>query len=389
MAGVAHPRTLTSPLRMAVDGLVFEVAQHADNDALRALLRDNPLPGWVSLSYEREPNYFLATTLEGDVQQTMIARETTTGRIVGVFSRSEFDAFINGREQRVGYLGQLRVDPAYQGQVRRLRQGYEACRTLLHQSGRAPFYLTSIVTANERARRLLLAGLPGLPTYRALAPFSTLVLPTRQFAARAGKSDMSVRQATVADLPQIAALLQRRYRRYQCAPIWTEEALRSPERCRGLTIEDFFVAESAGSMVGCAALWDQQSFKQQVVRGYSARVRRWRRLFNVFALLSGLPRLPAIDATLRLVYLSHLAVANDEPKVLKALIKTVGADARRRGHDLLTFGLAEAHSLLPLVKRRFRHFEYHSLLCLVYWEDSKAAAEALDGRPVHAEIATL
>ncbi len=389
MAGVAHPRTLTSPLRMAVDGLVFEVAQHADDDALRALLRDNPLPGWVWLSYEREPNYFLATTLEGDVQQTMIARETTTGRIVGVFSRSEFEAFINGREQRVGYLGQLRVDPAYQGQVRRLRQGYEACRTLLHQSGRAPFYLTSIVAANERARRLLLAGLPGLPTYRELAPFSTLVLPTRQFAARVGKSDMGVRQATVADLPQIAALLQRRYRRYQCAPVWTEEALRSPERCRGLTIEDFFVAKNARTMVGCAALWDQQSFKQHVVRGYSAHVRRWRRLFNVFAPLVGLPRLPAIGRSLRLVYLSHLAVANDEPEVMKALIEAVGADARRRGCGLITLGLAEGHPLLPLVKRRFRHFEYHSLLCLVYWEDGGPVAASLDARPVHVELAML
>lgn len=389
MAGVAHLRALTSPLRMAVDGLVFEVAQHADDDALRALLRHNPLPGWVSLSYEREPNYFLATTLEGDVQQTMITRETTTGRIVGVFSRSEFDAFINGREQRVGYLGQLRVDSAYQGHVRRLRQGYEACRTLLHQNGRAPFYLTSIVTANERARRLLLAGLPGLPTYRELAPFSTLVLPTRQFVARAGKSGMSVRRATVADLPQIAALLQRCYRRFQCAPIWTEEALRSPERCRGLTIEDFFVAESAGTLVGCAALWDQQSFKQHVVRGYSARVRRWRRLLNVFAPLVGLPCLPAIDTTLHLVYLSHLAVANDEPEVMKALIKTVGANAHRRNYGLITLGLAEGHPLLPLVKRRFRHFEYHSLLCLVYWEDGAQAATSLNARPVHVELAML
>ncbi len=373
---------------MAIDGLVFEVAQHADEEALRALLRDNPLPGWVSLSYEREPNYFLATTLEGDVQQTMIARETTTGRVGGVFSRSEFDAFINGREQRMGDLGQLRVDPAYQGQVRRLRQGYEACRTLLHQSGRAPFYLTSIVAANERARRLLLAGLPGLPTYDELGLYSTLVLPTRQFAVHRG-TDPCVRRATTADLPQIAALLQRLYRRYQCAPVWTEAALRSPERCRGLNIGDFFVAESAGAMVGCAAFWDQQSFKQHVVRGYSARVRRWRRLLNVFAPLVGLPRLPAIDATLRLVYLSHLAVANDEPEVLKGLIKTVGAHARRRGYALMTLGLAEGHSLLPLVKRRFRHFEYHSLLCLVYWDDGAQAAAALDARPVHVELAML
>ncbi|MDH3451290.1 MAG: hypothetical protein OEN20_02640, partial [Gammaproteobacteria bacterium] len=265
MAGVAHPGAVINRPAMQADGLVFETARDTDDDALRTLLRDNPLPGWVSVSFEREPSYFPGATVEGDVHETIVARESASGRIVGAFGRSEFNAFVNGCEQRVGYLGQLRVDPAYLGRVRRLRQGFEACRTLLHEGGGARFYLTSILAANQPARRLLLAGLPGMPTYRELSGFSTLVLPTRRMHARRKGADVRVRRATIGDVPEVAALLQQQYRRYQCAPVWNEPALRSRERCRGLEAGDLFVAERSGLVVGCAGLWDQQSFKQQVV----------------------------------------------------------------------------------------------------------------------------
>jgi hypothetical protein len=366
---------------------VFETARDTDDDALRALLRDSPLPGWVSLSFEREPSYFPSVTVEGDVHETMIARETSTGRIVGAFGRAEFDAFVNGREQRVGYLSQLRVDPTYRGRVRRLRQGFEACRKLLHKNGRAPFYLTSILAANRRARRLLLAGLPGLPTYREITGFSTLVLPTNRVRHKATVA--RVRRATVDDVPEVAALLQRQYCRYQCAPVWSEALLRSSDRCHGLEAGDFFVAERGKSIVGCASLWDQQSFKQQVVRGYSAAVQRWRRLANLFSPLAGLPSLPSVGTALRLVYLSHLAVEDDEPEIMAALVQAVRTDAKRRGQHLLVLGLSERHPLLAPLKRRFRYLEYNSLLCLVHWEDGAEAAAALDDRPPHVELAML
>jgi len=47
----------------------------------------------------------------------VVAREPT-GRPVGLFSRSERTAFVNGVPARVGYLGQLRLDAAYRGSCR-------------------------------------------------------------------------------------------------------------------------------------------------------------------------------------------------------------------------------------------------------------------------------
>ena len=38
-----------------------ELATSADDADLRRMLRENPMPGAISVSFEREPNYFIGT----------------------------------------------------------------------------------------------------------------------------------------------------------------------------------------------------------------------------------------------------------------------------------------------------------------------------------------
>jgi hypothetical protein len=51
----------------------LRLATPTDDAALRQLLRDNPMPGNISLSYEREPSYFLAARVDGPLSQTIIS----------------------------------------------------------------------------------------------------------------------------------------------------------------------------------------------------------------------------------------------------------------------------------------------------------------------------
>jgi hypothetical protein len=190
-------------------------------------------------------------------------------------------------------------------------------------------------------------------------------------------------------LDEIAACLQRNYARYALAPYWTADDLASPERCRGLRPEDFYVALRSDRVVGCLALWDQRAFKQHVVHGYAPGVGRWRRQINLAARLLSLPHLPAPGAALAEAALSHAASDDDDPAVLLALIAAARAEARRRGLEVVTLGLARRNPMLRAVQAAFRHLEYRSVLYLVHWQDGRAAAAALDDRPVHLEAATL
>lgn len=367
-----------------VGDLVVEPATPEDEPELRRLLRDNPMDGEIRVSLEREPNAFLAAAVEGEPHHTIVAREIAGGGIVGMGSRSVWNAFVNGEPRRLGYLSQLRVDRAFRGQKRLLTAGYDLIRSF-RAPGETPFDVTSIVADNQVARRLLSAGLPGIPLYREIEPFATLILPAGRPRRAGGK--VRVERGSRERMAEVATCLERNRRRYQLAPRFTAEDLLSPERSRGLVPEDFYLAVAGGEVVGCLSLWDQSGFKQVVVRGYGRRLTRIRPWINRLSPLLRTPRLPDPGQILPHAWLAHVAVDGDDPGIFQALVEAAHADASARGDAYVVLGLAARHPWMPWVKSRFRAREYRSVLYAVHWEGE--AGEALDGRIPHLEAALL
>src|SRR3712207_9243112 len=87
----------------------IELATPGDDSAIRRLLATNPVPGRVTVTYEREPDYFLGCGTSGRCHQVLIARHLPAGEIVGIGSRAIRPLFVNGEVEEVGYLSQLRV----------------------------------------------------------------------------------------------------------------------------------------------------------------------------------------------------------------------------------------------------------------------------------------
>ena len=363
-----------------------ELALAADDAEIRRLLRENPVAGAIRLSFEAEPCSATAGAIQGELHQVVVARDETSGRLIGMGSRSVGRAFVNGRAQPLGYLAQLRVDRGRSGGARLVREGY-ALLARLHADGRAPFYVTTIAEDNAPARRLLEAGLPELPRYRRIGRYLTLVLSVGRPRA-AARPAVAIERARPEDLPALVACLQRNGRRRQFHPVWSAEELGGP-RASGLRLEDFHVARRGGEVVGCAAVWDQRAFKQAVVRGYDARLALLRPLVNAARPLLGGPRLPRAGQALRHAFLSHLAVDGDDPDVARALLAAALADAgARRGLDTLALGFAEFDPLLAAAAA-LPHRRYASVLYAVHWPDGAAAVDALDGRTPHLETAIL
>jgi len=367
-------------------GLIVGLAAPGDDPEIRRLLRDNPMAGEIRVSLEREPDASLAAAVEGDSHATVVARDPRTGRVLGLGSRSVSNAFVNGEPCRLGYLGQLRVDRAARGKRRLLAAGYAALRAS-RGPGEAPFDLTAIVADNDVARRLLGAGVPGLPRYRELSGFVTLILPAR--SRRRRKPAARVETGRAERMEEVADCLARNRRRYQAAPFFTASELTSPTRSRGLAPEDFRLAlGEEGRVVGCLALWDQSGFKQVVVRGYSRRLARWRPWINHFSPWLGTPRLPEPGEALPHAYISHVAVDGDDAEVFQNLLESVYEEARGP-YAYLVLGLAAGHPWLPGLERRFRPRRYESVIYAVDWGEGAAAIAALDSRLPHLEAALL
>jgi len=370
----------------------FALATQTDDAELRRLLRENPVSGAISLTFEREPCYFRAAAVEGPFHQTIIGREAETGEIVGMGSRSVRPVYLNGAVQSVGYMSHLRANlkrPWGLSLARNLAQGFEFCHRL-HADGRAPFYLMSVIADNQPARRLLSSGLPGMPRPHEYARLYTYaVAPARRKRPLPLPVGLRLARGNAGYIDAIVDCLQRNGARRQFFPYWTTDTLCSPDQTPGLAPEDFFLALDGERVVGCLALWDQDCIKQTVVRGYAGAIARWRWLINIAARWGGWPILPPPPTPLRYCCASHLACDDDDPAIFAALLRAFYNAVAERGYDYFMLGLSSADPLRAVVIRTYRYITYTSQLYLVAWEDGLEAVSQVDARTPGPELALL
>jgi hypothetical protein len=147
------------------------------------------------------------------------------------------------------------------------------------------------------------------------------------------------------------------------------------------------VIRERGRIIACAAHWDQRSYKQVVVRGYSPLIARTRPALNLAFALMGRPHLPPVGRQFPLAYISHLAVDDEQPELALALIDELRCRCAGSGIEALAIGFTARHSLLGCIERRYPTRAYRSCLYRVDWPG--APEIKLDDRVPHVEAATL
>jgi hypothetical protein len=360
MEGTIAPRKLTGPRRSA---LRFTFATEADDPAIRRLLRENPIVGKIRLTFEREPDYFMAHGIVSE-DQTIVAFDEERLLCMGRCSIRE--CFLNGTPARVGYLSELRLDQKAQGRFDILRRGYKFFRDA-YSDNPPELWFTSIAADNERSIRFLERRLPGMPLYTFLSEFVTALLPVPRrgnFASNSTGIRFIPGSETLVD--RIADFLNRNAAHHQLPTYWAADALLSLNRL-GLRLENFILMMKGETLLSCAALWDQRSFRQIVIRGYSPQFGLLRPFLNAFSSLTGNPRLPKIGATLAQAFVSPLAIS--EPQFFAPLLQELRTLARRSGIDLLTLGFPLGDHCLKILRDHFHTREYHSRLYAVSWRD--------------------
>lgn len=355
----------------------------ADAEAgIRALLRRSPLAGAISLSLEREPDYFADAHLPGETRQTIVAEED--GRVVCAGHCAIRRRFVNGAPRLVGYLGGLRLAPELAGRFDILRRGY-ACFHQLQAQAPAEFYFTSIASDNARARRFLERALPGMPRYEFLAEYVTVLMPVRPGFPKRAPAD---RSALAAGVDEFITHLNDPQQRHQFTLCSSAEELTALQPL-GLREQDIRVVRRDGHVRAAAILWDQRAFKQTVIRGYAPWLATVRPLVNAVARLAGGPRLPRVGESVAHAFAAYLAGAPEDTEATLSVVAELSALAEARGLEYLTAGFAANDPRLAALRRACRGREYRSRIYLVHWPDAGQPARALDGRLIAPEAAWL
>lgn len=366
----------------------FELATEADDGELRRILAATPMPGTISVTFQREPSYFDAAVVDGSFRQTIVCRDRVAKRIAGFCSRSVRTRYVNGAPQPVGYLSLLRLLSEYRN-IGLVARGYKCIRQL-HRDGRTGLYLTTIAKGNELAISTLTSARTHLPRYHPAGDYYTVVVPvTQRLTNGAANSDVNVRGATHADLEEILQLLARVgpsrqfFPKYDAADFFERQGT-----FRDLVPADLLLAFRSGQLVGVLGGWDQHRFRQTVVERLEAPLRWWRPVYNAFATLLGRPTLPKPGQHFDFVTGILPVVENDDPEVFTALLETLLARLAASRQEYLLLGMHETDPLLKLVLHRATT-SYLTHVYYVCWADGEAIRGGLDDRPPYLELGCL
>lgn len=361
---------------------VFQWVAKEDEPDIRALVSSVAMPGTVAIRFAREPDYFLGTSIMGDPCDVLIARHQQDGQLAAIACRAEKRAYLNGRESRLGYIGQIRVRLPYRGNWL-VNIGAEWLR---EASPPDLMYYGVIASKNPRARQVLVGKQPpgGLKTrfISGLTTCAILLKPSRPHHEKG----IEVHPGTHDMLPDIVNFLREDGPRRQFFPAYTLDDFTNGSTLRGLNPGDIMVARRGNNIAGVMAIWDQAAYKQDIVDSYGQTLRCLRPVYDFGAQVLGAQPLTPPGQSIPLAFAAIVCVADDDPLVMKSLISAGMNHAQRRGKAFLILGLADNDPLLP-VARRYWHITYHSDLFAMSWSDEPILS--LDGRIPYIEIATL
>lgn len=370
----------------------FALAGPADEPEIRRLVGATPMPGAVAIRFEREPDYFLGCSIMGDPCDVLIARHLPDGALAGMLCRAEREAFVNGREEHIGYIGQIRAAEPFRGRWL-LQRGLPLFR---RRSPPGMLYFGVMARENPRARGVLIERRPpGGPQAARVSGWTTdaIVLrrPDGRRGGRAGRSDtgdrVEIQRGSLDRIEEIVAFLRRIGSRRQLFPAYHVEDFLDGRRTRGLALDDLAVARRRGSIVGVMGMWDQSGYKQDVIHDLGPRLRRIGPVYDLGARLIGARPLPHEGEVLRSAFASFVAVEGDDLDIMRVLLRDTRDRAYTRGQTYLTLGLADADPLLAAARRSL-HITYRSDLYALSWA-APQPAQRLDGRLPYIEIATL
>lgn len=363
----------------------FSLADAADDTELRQRMARDEMSGDMSLSFRREPNYFLGCGVQGRQSQIIKVTDGSSGHIVGLGARHIKNLFVNGNASRVGYLSDLRGDKDVRKRTL-LARGYAFLRQL-HDSDHVPLYFSVILDGNDDAVANLTKARAGLPIYERRGRIVTPALHLDRRKSELTCAGVSIRRGEASAMSQVFAFLNREHAKKQLAPCYGIEDLGSPHLL-GLNPESFYIAYRGDQIVGCVAAWDQSDFRQTHVESYSGSLRALRPFYNLAARFSSLRALPVPGGKIPYLYLSMIATEDNRSNIFATLLRTVYRDLRNSKYHFMIAGLHEDDPLTQVLDD-YRSIDAGGSLYVIYYPEDVDFVSGLDNRTIYVDMATV
>ena len=280
-------------------------------------------------------------------------------RTIGSVACAVLDTIINGRPEKAGYIFQAFVAPESRGKgiIRKL---YEHCEQFLKSEGVRIGYglILRDNLANRRAAGR--AGYSACPGPRIEYLFTYRTMPV-------DSTTKKVRTMTMADADMVCDLLNSMWMGYDLyEPITKNKLISDIERIPEFDLDNIFVVEEKGKIVGCASYWDWSEITKITVKSWNARIKITAIALDAARIFRELPVLTKPGNILKQWCLINFAFASMEDFAL--LLKYINNLAVNSGINQLCFAVSRQHEAIKNLKG-FVKLGFDSMLYVKTFDD--------------------
>jgi len=240
---------------------------------------------------------------------------------------------------------------------------------------------------NQKAIGALTKGRAGLPEYKYYGDIHTPAILLGFPKKRLGSSGIQFQTAREEQMPEVFAFFNKMGKQKQFTPVWLAGDLNGPH-LQGLEPKDFYVGIKNGKIVACAAAWDISNVQQLVVEKYSWQLRVLKTLYNPICSVSNLNRFPRVGGAILGLYLSFVAVENNDPEIFRLLFRHIYRD-RSRGQWMCLYTGFHERDPLGQVLEDYPKVTSRCHLYQVKFKSPSPEAVVLDDRIPYVEMVTM
>jgi|WetSurMetagenome_2_1015567.scaffolds.fasta_scaffold00706_6 hypothetical protein len=362
---------------------LYSISAAGAQDAgdILSLYEDDVAPGNPALLFTRRPDAWRSLQMEGEEVKVLLCRERATGLLIGMGACSINRCYVNGSPRLVAYLFGLKCKKSHRHRAGRMIVAmYEQFRRYLADKG-IGCILTTVLSENAAARRLLAAPHSGKPDYVHIGKFDVFALATARLKKE--RFPDTIRRTCGAKVPreQLVDFFDGTGRKQNFFPVVNDARARPSDffdKCVVLCDRDSGTIRAAGYG------WDQRAYKQYIATGYRG-IFTWARFFSPVTAAMGYPVFPSARTALDFATLSFAVIDGSNGNYFRCLLAAVASECANK---MIMVGMGPQNPYREYVKT-LPHFGYSSDLYAVTWKENTVEPPEAFGSPAYFECGRL
>lgn len=323
-----------------------------DNEGLLELGKISSMEGEFSMSIDRSPDFFRLLKKRGEYK-VFIAKKNEA--IIGSVSLTYQKVLINGKKNIAGQIGDMKIHPEYRGGLLAFRLISKLSKFV---NTNPPDLLYCHTINGNKLVESLLNGRIGLPKFHFAGHFMiNLILssPKKKYS-----NEYKVVRVEPDDINLINTFLKQYYSAYNFTP---EKVNIDTKTISGAVYK-------RDQLVGVICLADTSADKQNIITAIPPQIKFVLKLNKLCSLFFPLPKFPEVGDAIKMLYVKHIGIKDDNEKILELLIQFAKNIAFTNNFSFLTAVLHEQDGLSVYLRKQSK-FQFKSNLYVADFKEIK------------------